>query len=205
MMIDETDELIQRAARALGALPASSAHATARIVAAVRARRLRAPSRITLVLEWMREPTLSVASAGFLAAATLVVGFVTRGAFTALDGSASEMTTKAEMPLLGATVVLPVSDSRSGSREVLVPLVFEARGATSVAVVGDFNKWDETAAPMKQFGPDGPWTITVRARPGRHVYAFLVDGSTFVADPRAPRAPDLDYGREASVLMVTAP
>ena len=205
MTIDETDELIQRAARALATLPASNAHATARIVAAVRARRQYAPSRISLVLQWIREPTLSVASAGFLAAATLVVGFVTRGAFTALDHSSAEMRTTAEMPLPAGTVALPVADSRNESREVLVPLVFEARGAQSVVVVGDFNKWDETAAPMKRFGPDGPWTITVRAKPGRHVYAFLVDGSTFVADPRAPRARDLDYGREASVLMVTAP
>jgi hypothetical protein len=57
---------------------------------------------------------------------------------------------------------------------------------------------------MRRFGPDGPWTATVMAKPGRHVYAFLIDGVTIVADPRAPRARDMDYGGEASVLMVTA-
>jgi AMP-activated protein kinase-like protein len=206
MMIDETDELIQRASRVLGAMPAANPAATARIVAAVRARRLHAPSRIERAMEWMRAPSLSVASAGLLAAAALVIGFVTRGALKALDSAAPEMTTTAEMPQPGgATAVQPAANVSSDVREVIVPLVFEARGAKSVAVVGDFNKWDETASPMKRFGADGPWTVAVRAKPGRHVYAFLVDGSTLVADPRAPHARDLDYGREASVLMVTAP
>ena len=31
------------------------------------------------------------------------------------------------------------------------------------------------------------------------------DGTTLVADPRAPRAKDLDFGGDASVLMVTPP
>ena len=40
--------------------------------------------------------------------------------------------------------------------------------------------------------------------PGRHLYAFMVDGK-LVVDPRAPRARDLDYGGDASVLMVNTP
>ena len=74
-----------------------------------------------------------------------------------------------------------------------------------VVVVGDFNGWDESKSPMVRYGEDGPWTVTVLAKPGRHVYAFLVDGTTLVADPRAPRAKDLDFGGDASVLMVTTP
>jgi hypothetical protein len=58
---------------------------------------------------------------------------------------------------------------------------------------------------MKRFGREGPWTATVLATPGRHLYAFMVDGATLIPDPRAPRVRDLDYGGEASVLMVTAP
>ncbi|MBI1808851.1 MAG: glycoside hydrolase family 13, partial [Gemmatimonadetes bacterium] len=66
------------------------------------------------------------------------------------------------------------------------------------------NNWDATATPMQRFGGDGPWTATVLAKPGRHVYAFMVDG-VLTADPRAPKARDVDYGGEASVLMVTKP
>ena len=50
-----------------------------------RARRAQAPRRLTLVLEWMRQPTFSVASAGLLAAAALAIGFVARGALSTLD------------------------------------------------------------------------------------------------------------------------
>jgi hypothetical protein len=203
-MIDETDELIQRAARSLRALPATNPLATARIIAAVRARRAQAPSRLALVAQWMREPTLSAASAAFLAAAALVVGFVARGAVRTVDGSSPDIATTSEMPLpTGTAPALPTANTRGEG--VAVAFLFEARNAKSVAVVGDFNNWDATSSPMKRFGPDGPWTTTVRAKPGRHVYAFLVDGSTVVADPRAPRARDLDYGGDASVLMVTTP
>lgn len=205
-MIDEPDELIQRVARALGAMPAANPRATARILGAVRARRALAPSRFSRVADWMREPALSVASAGFLAAAALVVGFVTRGALKVLDGAASGLTTTAEMPVpAGPAQLQPAGNLRGEARAVAVPLVFEASDARTVSIVGDFNRWDATASPMKRFGPDGPWTATILAKPGRHIYAFLVDGSTLVADPRAPRVRDLDYGGEASVLMVTAP
>jgi hypothetical protein len=202
-MIDETDELIQRAARPLKALPVTNPLATARIVAAVRARRAQAPSRLALLAQWMREPTLSAASAGFLAAAALVAGFVARGAVRTVDGSSPQATTTAETPVpVGAAPAQPAANTHG---EVAVAFLFEARNAKSVAVVGDFNNWDATSSPMKRFGSDGPWTTTVRAKPGRHVYAFLIDGSTVVADPRAPRARDLDYGGDASVLMVTTP
>jgi hypothetical protein len=175
-------------------------------VAAVRARRALAPSRVRLMLEWMREPTLSVASAGFLAAAALVVGFVTRGALKVLDRSAVAMTTTSELPVPSAAgPAQPAAHVHDEARPVMVPIIFEARNASSVAVVGDFNKWDATATPMKRFGREGPWTATVLATPGRHLYAFMVDGATLIPDPRAPRVRDLDYGGEASVLMVTAP
>ena len=77
--------------------------------------------------------------------------------------------------------------------------------AEGVAVVGDFNGWDPSAAPMQRFGVDGPWTASVLVRPGRHTYAFLVDGTTLVADPRAARAKSVDYGGDASVMMVRTP
>ena len=206
MTIDDRDKLIDRAARALSPLPVVHPQAVARIAAAVRARRAARPSRITLVLESMREPTLSYASASFLAAAALVLGFVSRGALKVLDGGSSELTSTAEMPVPNAAVTaVPAANSRDASAAVSVPLVLEADQATSVSVVGDFNDWDPKAAPMTRYGADGPWTASVRVTPGRHTYAFLVDGVRLVADPRAPRTKDVDYGGETSVLMVTTP
>lgn len=203
----ERDELIERAAGALRTLPPLNPMATARIIAAVRARAGRSPSRLSLVMEWMREPSLSLASAGFLAAAALVVGFVARGAIGAASEPAPVL---AAVPAAGSgemtAPVVPAAGARNAVRAVPVPIAFfEARDARQVAIVGDFNNWDASASPMKRLGASGPWTATVLAKPGRHVYAFLVDGATLVADPRAPRARDLDYGGDTSVLMVVAP
>ena len=195
-MIDEHDELIQRVARSLRPLPPMNARAAARILAVVRSRRARAPRRLALVLEWMRQPAFSVASAGMLAAASLAVGFMTHRALSTLDEPAPF---DAASPAASAPLIPVVR-----TREVPVPITFDAAGAKSVSIVGDFNDWDSAASPLTQFGSNGPWMVTVNVMPGRHLYAFMVDGK-FVVDPRAPRARDLDYGGDASVLMVTTP
>jgi hypothetical protein len=58
---------------------------------------------------------------------------------------------------------------------------------------------------MQRVGTSGFWSATLLAKPGRHTYAFLVDGVTLMADPRAPRARSPDFGGDASVLMVRTP
>ncbi|HEV8409778.1 MAG TPA: glycogen-binding domain-containing protein [Gemmatimonadaceae bacterium] len=198
-MNDERDELIERVARSLSSLPPKNPLATARILATVRARRAQAPSRVSIVLEWMRQPNFSFASAGMLAAAALAIGFVTRGAVSARDEAA---------PLAAASAspsapVIPAANT-DAVRSVPVPITFDAANAKSVSIVGDFNDWDSTAAPLTRFGSNGPWTATVKVMPGRHLYAFMVDGK-LVVDPRAPHARDLDYGSDASVMMVNQP
>ena len=203
----EHDEVIDRAVRALLALPLVPAHATARVMAAVRNQPSTVASRFTLALRWVRQPSLSVLNTSVLAAATLVLGFFGRGAFrTAMDnasiGTSGSHTN--EYPVASGTTFQPAA-STNEVRAVPVSLVFVARNAKTVAIVGDFNSWNENAAPMQRLGVGGPWTGLIAARPGRHTYAFLVDGTTLVADPRAPRARDLDFGGDASVLMVMTP
>jgi hypothetical protein len=198
-MIDDRDELIERVTRSLKPLPAEDPRAAARIMAAVRARRAPAPRRWLFVLEWMSQPALSVASAGLLAAAALAIGFVTRGALSGLDGASA----LPAMRTVSAPLV-PAANEPRAVRPVPVPITFDAAGATTVSIVGDFNDWDSTASPLARFGSNGPWTVTVNVTPGRHLYAFMVDGK-LVVDPRAPRARDLDYGSDASVLMVNTP
>lgn len=201
-LTEDGDELVERAAQALKVLPAVNPLATARIVAAVRARRAKAPSHLSLLVEWLREPTLSFASAGFLAAAALVIGFVARGAMSAIDEPVADM---AATPPAPAAVPVIAASGRNEVRAVPVPIIFESAAARRVSVVGDFNNWDAAASPMRRIGTDGPWTATVFAKPGRHVYSFLVDDASLVADPRAPLARDLDYGGATSVLMVVSP
>ena len=89
--------------------------------------------------------------------------------------------------------------------EGAVPVQFtlDLPTASTVAVVGDFNEWNTTAAPMRQLPGSNVWTATIVLSPGRHVYSFVVNGETWVADPRAPRAADSDFGKPGSVLLVT--
>lgn len=74
--------------------------------------------------------------------------------------------------------------------------------AERVSVVGDFNHWDVRATPLERPATGGRWHAAVRLAPGRHVYAFVVDGKQWVPDPAAPRAVDDDFGSPNSVLTV---
>jgi hypothetical protein len=83
-----------------------------------------------------------------------------------------------------------------------VRFVFLAEGARSVSVVGDFNDWDPGATPLRPAGR-GVWIATVPLSEGRYVYSFVVDGTEWMRDPVAPAAPEDDFGRPNSVLLVT--
>jgi hypothetical protein len=132
---------------------------------------------------WPSAP-FSLTATATLAAAGLLLGFVTRQA-TSSDDRASLI---AGAP---AAQALPVIPAARDGEPMPVPVQFTLRGvrASQVALVGDFNGWSQSA--------------TLSA--GRHVYAFVVDGTTWMTDPRAQKARDLDFGRENSVLIVQAP
>jgi hypothetical protein len=84
-----------------------------------------------------------------------------------------------------------------------VEFVLAAPGASQVMLVGDFNGWSPGATPLRASERRGIWSVTVPLAPGRHEYAFLVDGKHWLPDPRAPRAPGDDFGAPNSVLTVT--
>jgi 1,4-alpha-glucan branching enzyme len=83
--------------------------------------------------------------------------------------------------------------------------VFRAPEARGVSVVGDFNGWNARADAMTRDSASGLWSGTIMVRPGRHVYAFVVDDSVWARDPRTPEAADADFGRPGSVLLVGRP
>jgi 1,4-alpha-glucan branching enzyme len=100
---------------------------------------------------------------------------------------------------VGSPAVLPAS-SRSADREV-VRFELAAPRASHVALVGSFNEWNPVTTPLERDPASGKWIVSVRLPPGRHVYAFVVDGDV-TADPAAPRAADADFGSANSVLLV---
>lgn len=150
-------------------------------------------------LDAWRLPALSGLAASAIATVALVVGFVTRGAVTPTGGAEPSVASGS------ATGEFPVQLAANAGTDnrVATQFVFEAPNATSVSVVGEFNDWQVDSLPMTRVA-NGLWTATVPLTPGRHVYAFLVDGTLLVADPRAPKSGDEDYGREGSVVMVFA-
>ena len=76
-----------------------------------------------------------------------------------------------------------------------------APAASEVFLAGSFNDWDPTATPMVRV-PGGAWHVALPLASGRHVYAFVVDGTSWVADPQAPLAPEGWFGARNSVLLV---
>jgi hypothetical protein len=145
------------------------------------------------------------AAIGYALAATLA-GFLIRGAVPRQPGAAPVAETRRAPSGDSAGSVRHVAEVASTralqEAPVKVQFVFDAKRASSVAVVGDFNGWDGSATPLERDSNSGVWSALVDVRPGRHLYAFLVDGKTLTLDPNAPRAKDSDYGTEQSVVIV---
>lgn len=160
------------------------------------------PSLWRRAMDTLRIPALSGLGASAVAAAALLIGFVSRGAVTP---RAEGLPPVASGPATGEFPVTLASNAADAANDgrVATQFVFESTTAKSVSVVGEFNGWDASALPMTQVTP-GVWEATLPLIPGRHVYAYLIDGTLLVADPRAPKAGDSDYGREGSVVMVFA-
>lgn len=76
--------------------------------------------------------------------------------------------------------------------------------AQSVALVGDFNRWNSQATPLKQH-KNGIWKVQLDQLPeGRYRYKFLIDGNRWVEDPsNGLKEPD-DHGGFNSILEVGA-
>jgi len=86
----------------------------------------------------------------------------------------------------------------------IVRFVFVDPRATSVELVGDFNEWARGSTELGRSGAPGVWAVSVPLSPGRHEYAFIINGSRWVADPLAVKSSD-DFGTESSVIRVGTP
>ncbi len=91
--------------------------------------------------------------------------------------------------------------SHSGTRPDALQFVLVAPQAASVSLVGDFNDWDPTRAPMRS-ARGGVWATVVSLAPGRYRYAFLVNGVEWRADPAAPAVRDDEFGSPSSVVTI---
>lgn len=135
-------------------------------------------------LQGSRSLSLSPLGAATLALALLAAGAALRAGWRSPAGSPAP----------------PPAVSSAHAR--VVEFVFVAPRAYDVVVVGDFNGWDRRATPMRRVQSGRAWTAVVAIPEGRYNYAFVVNGTRWLADPAAPMAPDDGYGLRSSVLVV---
>jgi hypothetical protein len=193
---DETDETIIRIAAALRPLPEVDPAQKARVLVAVAAERERARERRIRIARGWR-----IAGGGaFVAAAGLAAAVWLR---TPLREAQVATVAPVVASAVSATTA-PTVDARLAAYKS-VQVVLRAPAARRVSVVGDFNSWDTGADAMSRDPATGLWSRTLALRPGRHVYAFVVDDSVWMRDPRSPAAEDKDFGRPGSVLLVGQP
>ena len=159
-----------------------------------------APSRRAGLFGWLVRPRL-IAVTPLHAAAALVLAAVALGAALARHGAepAPSVAAAPAGPAAAATVA-GTGEPAAASRTV--QFVFVSGAAREVSLVGDFNDWQTGTTPLRRASPDGLWTVEVPLEPGRYTYAFVVDGTRWVPDDAAPRAPDDEFGGEKSVLYV---
>lgn len=101
---------------------------------------------------------------------------------------------------VAATLLLAIGLARRPAAGSEVRFALADSTVGQVAVIGDFNDWNPRANPLHH--GDGDWSVTLRLKPGRYRYAFVVEGSNWRADPRSPAADD-DFGTPTSVITVT--
>ena len=212
---DLTDDeiFVQQVRAALTPMPTVNRQAIANILTAVAARKptraARFRARIAFAIEQWWYATSPLARGGAIAAVALTIGFVGRG-FLVADAPATVTPAVAVAPAPDTSnrVLLQAVDGASDPATVRVPVQFvldarDASTAITLSVVGDFNDWDVAATPMTREGD--VWSVSLPITSGRHVYAFVINGKRWLADPRAPRASDSDFGRPGSVMLVQTP
>lgn len=214
-MTDERDERrFERAGASLRMAGAHDSHALGEVVSALRhaaAESIRIEEAATVVRfnpararpgrRRVSRATIRFAAglaAGIAFAAGLGIGLL---AGWRMRGASYRLATEDAAARGGLAAPLLPASGAAATHPVQFMLV--APSASRVALVGEFNDWDASATPMAR-APGGAWHVALPLASGRHVYAFVIDGSSWVADPQAPLAPERWFGTQNSVLLVSA-
>jgi hypothetical protein len=195
-MTDQLDPYVEWIAREAKRAVAVDPMAVERVMARVR---LEDRPRRAARWRWLLEPRslpISPALTGAIAAGLVGVGLLL-GHF-AIDRGGQVST--------GRSQAVAVLQPPLAPHDTIIKFVLVAPLAATVSVVGDFNEWNASATPMNRTPTGGTWSVAIPLRPGRHVYAFVVNGANgstqWVADPTAPLAPEDGLGAPNSVVLV---
>jgi hypothetical protein len=100
--------------------------------------------------------------------------------------------------VIGDTVVSTLRDTLR-----LVRLIFDAPDAQRVEVAGDFNGWGASPTPLVRDERTRHWSVTLALHEGEHRYAFVVDDTRWMPDPRAERTVQGNDGHIYSLLSLS--
>ncbi|WP_455370962.1 isoamylase early set domain-containing protein [Petrachloros mirabilis] len=73
------------------------------------------------------------------------------------------------------------SRRRSSTKRTVTFEYFDP-SAKVVTLVGDFNKWDKEAKPLKR-DAGGLWKAALKLEPGLYEYKFVINGERWEEDP----------------------
>ena len=142
---------------------------------------------------WRTERVVRLSPLTGLAIAAGLAGVI---ALSSLGGGPETTGRVAEVARNVPAVAAPVTDTVH-----VVRFVFVDPAASSVDIVGDFNAWTKGVTRLERGPAPGVWTASIPLSAGRHEYAFIVNGSRWIADPLAPQSSD-DFGVESAVIHV---
>lgn len=149
-----------------------------------------APSTTRSASWWRTERVVRVSPLRGLAVAAGLAGIIALS--TLADNASPSQSTAAAAPA-------PVA-VRSDTVH-MVRFVFVDSRASTVELVGDFNAWTKGVTRLERSAAPGVWSASVALPPGRHEYAFIINGTRWIADPLAPTTSD-DFGIESAVIHV---
>ncbi len=78
----------------------------------------------------------------------------------------------------------------------------DAAGARQVALAGDFNGWKPDELFLADTTGRGHFSVALPLRPGRYAYMFVVDGASWVTDPRAEAYRDDGFGNLNALVTI---
>jgi len=154
------------------------------------------PARESSIHGWLRnERIFRVNPLGALAVAAGIAAII------GVSGIAIGLRISARTSVAASGVAVQSASTAVPDTVQIVRFVFVDSGAKRVELVGDFNEWAKGSIVLRRSGAPGVWSASVPLSPGRHEYAFIINGSRWVADPLALKSSD-DFGTESSVIRV---
>ncbi len=106
-----------------------------------------------------------------------------------------------DFALISETAAKSSSTAAGNSQPREVTFKIDCSDASEVSLIGEFNNWSPTVAPMK-LTPSGMWHVTVMLPPGIYSYKFLVDRKQKLPDPAATGSEPDGFGGTNSIIKI---